>query len=54
MITNLPPQPTDSRTPLDPWLVWRVETPGETEILSVAQLAECRCPELCDRDHANE
>ncbi len=36
------------------WLAWRPETPADSEQLSVAQLAECRCPELCDRDHANE
>lgn len=38
----------------NPWLLWRNETPDEREVLSVAQLAECRCPDLCDRDHANE
>lgn len=37
----------------DPWLVWSVPT-TEREQLSVAELAECRCPDLCDRDHANE
>jgi hypothetical protein len=39
---------------VDPWLLWSIETPGEREVLSVAQMAECRCPDLCDRDHANE
>lgn len=36
------------------WLLWSVETPAERQVLSVAELAECRCPDLCDRDHANE
>jgi len=39
---------------LNPWLLWRPEQPETPEILSVAELAECRCPDLCDRDHANE
>lgn len=38
----------------NPWLIWRVESPGDSETLSIAELAECRCPDLCDRDHANE
>jgi hypothetical protein len=49
--------PTPSRTtqpPTDPWLLWRAETPTAAGILSVAELAECRCPDLCDRDHENE
>jgi hypothetical protein len=41
-------------TPDDPWLVWRPHVPQERETLSVAELADCRCPDLCDRDHANE
>lgn len=36
------------------WLLWSVEAPAERQVLSVAELAECRCPDLCDRDHANE
>ncbi|MBA2266207.1 MAG: hypothetical protein H0W17_07425 [Chloroflexi bacterium] len=39
---------------VNPWLRWSVETPTERQVLSVAELAECRCPDLCDRDHANE
>lgn len=39
---------------MNPWLIWRVESPGESQTLSIAELAECRCPDLCDRDHANE
>jgi hypothetical protein len=38
----------------NPWLIWRRELPDEGETLSVAELAECSCPDLCDRDHANE
>lgn len=38
----------------NPWLLWSIETPDERQVLSVAELAECRCPDLCDRDHANE
>lgn len=36
------------------WLQWRPELPEETERLTVAELAECVCPDLCDRDHPNE
>lgn len=39
---------------LNPWLLWRPEQPARPDVLSVAELAECRCPDLCDRDHANE
>lgn len=45
--------PTDLAS-LDPWLLWRLDTPDQQVILSIAELAECACPELCDRDHANE
>lgn len=38
----------------NPWLLWRPETPAEPQLLTVAELAECRCPDLCDRDHDNE
>jgi hypothetical protein len=38
----------------NPWLLWRPELPHEPQRLTVAELAECRCPDLCDRDHANE
>lgn len=38
----------------DPWLSWRIATHEDPEPLSVAELADCRCPDLCDRDHANE
>jgi hypothetical protein len=36
------------------WLQWSLELPEEPRRLSVAELAECRCPDLCDRDHGNE
>ena len=55
-----PPTPTPVRTPPtaaadgNPWLLWRSEAPAETDVLTVAELSECSCPDLCDRDHANE
>jgi hypothetical protein len=36
------------------WLNWRPERHPRPQVLSVAELAECTCPDLCDRDHANE
>lgn len=36
------------------WLRWRPERPEETQRLTVAELSECRCPDLCERDHQNE
>jgi hypothetical protein len=36
------------------WLQWSLELPEEPRRLSVAELAECLCPDLCDRDHGNE
>ena len=36
------------------WLQWRPEVPEEPRRLSVAELAECLCPDICDRDHSNE
>ena len=39
---------------MNPWLLWRPEGPARQQVLSVAELSECTCPELCDRDHANE
>lgn len=38
----------------DAWLAWRPEAPEHAILLSVAELAECHCPDLCNRDHANE
>ncbi|MGH2417928.1 MAG: hypothetical protein ACRDFY_06310 [Candidatus Limnocylindria bacterium] len=46
------PLPSDGT--FNPWMLWSVETPRERVVLSIAELAECRCPDLCDRDHANE
>jgi hypothetical protein len=39
---------------LSPWLNWRPKRRRSTPVLSVAELAECTCPDLCDRDHPNE
>lgn len=36
------------------WLSWRPKRRRSVAVLSVAELAECTCPELCDRDHPNE
>ena len=35
-------------------LQWRPEVPEEPRRLTVAELAECLCPDICDRDHSNE
>ena len=40
--------------PTSAWLRWRPKRPARPQVLSIAELAECTCPELCDRDHANE
>jgi hypothetical protein len=40
--------------PFNPWVLWSIETPAEREVLTSAELSECRCPDLCNRDHANE
>lgn len=55
----LPLAPTstapDPRYPhAEQWLLWSLEEPRESPRLSVAEMAECRCPDLCDRDHQNE
>jgi hypothetical protein len=39
---------------LSPWLNWRPKKRHQAQVLSVAELAECTCPDLCDRDHPNE
>jgi hypothetical protein len=46
--------PASARAADNPWLLWRPAAPVEPARLTVAELAECRCPELCDRDHDNE
>lgn len=38
----------------NPWLLWRPESAEEAGPLTVAELDECRCPGLCNRDHVNE
>lgn len=53
--TRLPATPpSPAETPDSAWLIWRTELPSGQATLSVAELAECACPDLCDRDHANE
>lgn len=47
-------RPTPDQVRLNQWLFWQPEGPREPQVLSIAELAECRCPDLCDRDHANE
>lgn len=39
---------------LERWLKWRADVPTAPDAMSIADVAECRCPDLCDRDHANE
>ncbi|MEP6469165.1 MAG: hypothetical protein ABJC24_05290 [Chloroflexota bacterium] len=39
---------------LNSWLNWRPKQPARYHVLTVAELAECNCPDLCDRDHPNE
>jgi len=36
------------------WLLWNSDLPEEPLRLTVAELAECLCPDLCNRDHPNE
>lgn len=56
MTTQLPVSPSRATVPAfeNAWLAWRLESPVEPRILTVAELAECVCPELCNRDHDNE
>jgi hypothetical protein len=46
------PNQADAR--LNPWLHWRPARAARSPVLSVADLAECTCPDLCDRDHGND
>jgi len=39
---------------VDAWMEWRADTPEEPNRLTIAELDECRCPDLCNRDHVNE
>ncbi len=55
MITTRLPQamsPAQRAERADSRLQWRPEL--EPQRLSVAELAECLRPDLCNRDHANE
>jgi len=52
--TPTPSRRLPSDQPFNPWLAWSIETPEERHVLSIAEMAECHCPDLCDRDHANE
>ena len=69
MITNIPAGQRQGRGPrpiqggsrdfagaarVNPWLLWRPESPAGEPVLTVAELAECGCPDLCNRDHDNE
>lgn len=60
MFTPTPTQVTSPRRPdtadarMNSWLLWRPEMPSEGRVLSVAELAECHCPDICNRDHGNE
>lgn len=46
--------PRSATPPNAAWIQWRTDLPEQPERLTVAELAECSCPDLCDRDHANE
>ena len=46
--------PAPDQASVNPWLLWQVGGAAEPQVLSIAELAECRCPDLCDRDHVNE
>jgi hypothetical protein len=39
---------------MNPWLLWRPEGPQAPQVLTSAEMDECRCPGLCNRDHVNE
>lgn len=57
MITPVLPSTTELAAYADrsqQWLTWRVQLPAEPQALTIAELAECQCPDLCDRDHPNE
>ncbi len=36
------------------WRRWRISAPDEPELLTSAELSECCCPDLCNRDHGND
>jgi len=33
------------------WRTWRAAQPEEREVLTSAELSECTCPDICQRDH---
>jgi hypothetical protein len=47
-------RPEQGEAGINPWLHWRPARPARSQVLSVADLAECTCPDLCDRDHGND
>lgn len=51
-VTRRPVEAGQAR--MNPWLLWRPEGPPQPRMLTVAELAECSCPDLCNRDHVNE
>jgi len=60
MMTNMIHEPANvpARTRpadgLERWLTWRADVQTRLETVTIVDLAECRCPDLCDLDHANE
>jgi hypothetical protein len=51
-VVRHPVDPEQAR--MNPWLLWRPEEPLAPQVLTVAEMAECVCPGLCNRDHVNE
>lgn len=51
-VAERPIDPGQAR--MNPWLLWRPERPHAPQVLTVAEMAECLCPDLCNRDHGNE
>jgi hypothetical protein len=39
---------------MNPWLLWQPDAPQAPQVLNSAEMDECRCPGLCNRDHVNE
>lgn len=48
------PHAVNRAASVNPWQLWSAGVSAEQPVLSVAELAECRCPDLCNRDHVNE
>lgn len=36
------------------WRTWRSARPAEPDVLTSAELSECTCPEICNRDHERD